>query len=91
MLYYRSLLICTNKKFIILRGNFSVPKIEICTLLNDFNYCILSWGSVVKDLYVLQKKAVRIITQSNYIVHREPLCKQYGLIKLIDIPIKRSL
>ena len=57
-------------------------------VLQHFNYCILSWGSVVKEnhhLYLLQKKAVRIITQSNYIVHIEPLCKQYDLIKLTDM------
>ena len=28
---------------------------------------------------------VRIITQSNYIAHSEPLCKQYDLIKLNDM------
>ena len=36
-------------------------------------------------LYLLQKKGVRIITQSNYIAHSEPLCKQYNLIKLTDM------
>ena len=44
-------------------------------VLPHFNYCILPWGSVVKKnhhLYLLQKKAVRIITQSNYIAHSEP-------------------
>ena len=33
----------------------------------------------------MQKKAVRIITHSNYIAHTEPLCKQYRIIKLTDI------
>ena len=57
-------------------------------VLPHFNYCILSWGSVVKEnhhLYLLQKKAVRIFTQSNYIAHSEPLCKQYDLINLTDM------
>ena len=57
-------------------------------VLPHFNYCILSWGSVVKEnhhLYLLQKKAVRIITQSNYIAHTKPLCKQHNLIKLTDM------
>ena len=47
-------------------------------VLPHFNYCILSWGYVVKEnhhLYLLQKKAVRIITQISYIAHCEPLCK----------------
>ena len=34
---------------------------------------------------LLQKKAVRIITHSNYIAHTEPLCKQYGIIKLTEM------
>ena len=57
-------------------------------VLPYFNYCILSWGSKIKEnhqLYLLQKKAVRIITHSNYIAHIEPLCKQYGIIKLSDM------
>ena len=57
-------------------------------VLSYFNYCILSWGSKIKEnhqLYLLQKKAVRIITHSNYIAHTEPLCKQYGIIKLTDM------
>ena len=33
----------------------------------------------------MHKKAVRIITQSNYIAHSEPLRKQYGLIRLTDM------
>ena len=33
----------------------------------------------------MQKKSVRIITHSNYIAHTEPLCKQYGIIKLTDM------
>ena len=36
-------------------------------------------------LYLLQKKAVGIITRSNYIAHSEPLCKQYDLIKLTNM------
>ena len=57
-------------------------------VLPYFNYCILSWGSKIKEnhqLYLLQKKAVRIITHSNYVAHTEPLCKQYGIIKLTDM------
>ena len=69
------------------------PLAVLLTLYNTlvlpyFDYCILSWGSKIKEshyLYLLQKKAVRIITHSNYIAHTEPLCKQYGIIKLTDM------
>ena len=53
-----------------------------------FNYDILTWGSSIKEdhhLHKLQKKAVRIITQSDYIAHNEPLCKQNRLIKLPNV------
>ena len=43
-------------------------------ILPHFNYCILSWGSVLREnhqLHLLQKKAIRIITNSNYISLKE--------------------
>ena len=45
-------------------------------ILPYFNYCILSWGSTLREnhhLHLLQKKAIRIITNSNYI-HTLSLC-----------------
>ena len=54
-------------------------------VLPYFNYGILTWVSIIKEdhhLHKLQKKAVRKITQSDYIAHTEPLCKQNRLIKL---------
>ena len=45
-------------------------------MLPYFNYCILSWGSVLKNnhhLYLLQKKAIRIITNS-HLLHTQNLC-----------------
>ena len=41
-------------------------------ILPHFHYCLLLWGSVVKEnhsLHLLQKKALRIITNSNYLAH----------------------
>ena len=78
---------------IIYRLKSVYPLAVLLTLYNTlvlpyFNYCILLWGSKIKEnhqLYLLQKKAVRIITHSNYITHTEPLCKQYGIIKLTDM------
>ena len=69
------------------------PLAVLLTLYNTlvlpyFNYRILSWGSKIKEshqLCLLQKKAIRKITHSNYIAHTEPLCKQYGIIKLTDM------
>ena len=57
-------------------------------MLPYFNYCILSWGSVLKNnhhLHLLQKKAIRIITNSHFIAHTEPLLKESGLLKITHI------
>ena len=54
-------------------------------ILPYFNYCILSWGSTLREnhhLHLLQKKAIRIITNSNYIAHTEPLLKELRLLKV---------
>ena len=53
-----------------------------------FHYCLLLWGSVVKEnhsLYLLQKKALRIITNSDYLAHTEPLCKRLRILKISDM------
>ena len=47
-------------------------------ILPHFHYCLLLWGSTVKDndpLHLLQKKTVRIIDNSHYIAHTEPICR----------------
>ena len=57
-------------------------------MLPYFNYCILSWKSVLKNnhhLHLLQKKAIRIITNSHFIAHTEPLLKELGLLKITNI------
>ena len=54
----------------------------------QFNYCILCWGSVVREnhsLHILQKRALRLITNSNYISHTEPLCKELRVLKVFDM------
>ena len=43
-------------------------------IILHFNSCILCWGSVVREnhsLHILQKRALRLINNSNYISHTE--------------------
>ena len=50
-------------------------------VLPHFHYCLLLWGSVVKEnhsLHLLQKKERRIITNSVYLAHTEPICRSLG-------------
>ena len=54
-----------------------------------FTYGVLIWGHTYKTslhpLIVLQKKAVRIITFSDFLAHTSPLLKELNLLKFIDI------
>ena len=46
------------------------------------------WGSKIQTnhkLHLLQKKAVRIITNKDYIAHTEPLCKLLNILKATDL------
>ena len=69
------------------------PQLVLQTLYNTlippyFNYCILVWGATINEgnpLHLLQKKALRLISNSNYIAHTEPICKNLRLLKLTDM------
>ena len=57
-------------------------------ILPHFNYCLLSWGTGIGDnhhLHILQKKAIRLISNSNFISHTEPIFKRLKLLKITDI------
>ena len=66
------------------------PKYILLTLYNilivpHLNYCILTWGSKIVNgykIHILQKKALRIIPDSDYIAHSEPICKELRLLKV---------
>ena len=51
-------------------------------------YCLIAWGNTyqtsLQPLFVLQKKAIRIITFSSFSEHTSPLFKDLNVIKLFD-------
>ena len=52
------------------------------------NYGVLVWGTqsnLNNKIVKLQKRAVRIITSSNYLAHSEPIFKKLYFLKLDDI------
>ena len=66
------------------------PRYILLTIYNSLiashiNYGSLVWGSKYKRIEKLQKRAIRTITNSNYIAHTEPLFKQLGLLKMQDM------
>ena len=54
-------------------------------LMPHLQYSILNWGHKNSRLHKLQKRAVRIMTNSKYNAHTEPLFKSLNLLKLPDI------
>jgi len=61
-----------------------------CTLVLPYiNYGIAAWGSSGKihldKIFKLQKKAVRIISNSHYLSHSDPLFKKYNLLNVYDV------
>jgi hypothetical protein len=73
-----------------------IPIYILMTLYNSLilsrcTYGILAWGCNTTRIYKLQKKAIRIITNSKYNAHTEPLFKFLELLKIQDIYKMNSL
>ena len=53
------------------------------------NYCIIAWDgayrTTLQPLFILQKKALRIITFTSFNEHSSPLFKDLRVVKLFDI------
>jgi hypothetical protein len=76
------------------RLKHQLPAHTLLTLYNSlisphFQYAITSWGNFqqqyIKRLEILQKKAIRIITNSSYNCHTNPLFFNLRLLKIKDI------
>ena len=60
-------------------------------ILSHVNYCILTWGYRIDTLFHLQKRAVRIIANKNYLSHSESIFKDLKLLKFKDIFEKHKI
>ena len=60
-------------------------KIYNSLILSRLHYGILCWGYDCHNIFKLQKKAIRIICNSRYNSHTDPLFKQLNLLKIEDI------
>ena len=72
---------------ILYRLNNIFPKNILQTLYNSLiasyiNYGLLLWGVESNRIELLQKKAIRLITNSNYTAHTTPLFIELGLLKI---------
>ena len=53
-----------------------------------FTYGLLVWGSKTNTnhpLHLLQKRALRIVKNTDYVAHSEPICKDIHLLKMPDM------
>ena len=76
---------CTDSRYL---SACWVAKLYNALIIPQFSYCILCWGSVISEnhsLHILQKRALRLITNSRYISHTEPLCKELRVLKVFDM------
>jgi len=64
-------------------------------ILPYLNYACEIWGNTfetrLKNLVVLQKRAIRLIDKANYREHSEPLFAKYKCLKLCDIVNLKTL
>ena len=54
-------------------------------ILQHFQFSVLNWGFKANRIVKLQKRAIRVITNSKYNAHVEPLLKRLNLLKVSDI------
>ena len=62
-------------------------------ILPHLNYGLLLWRVHLQDISVLQKKAIRVVTNYTYRSksHTEPIFKEYGLLNVNDMSLLNKL
>ena len=50
-------------------------------IMPHLNYSLLLWGVNLKDIFLLQKKAIRLVTHNTYNSHIEPILRKMDFIK----------
>ena len=52
---------------------------------SHLNYALTVWEMKANRLEILQKKTIRVVTESNFIAHTNPLFKQLNVLKIKDM------
>ena len=91
---WKNHIFCISKKIsrnigLLSKLKFLLPKhclklIYFALIHSYLNYGILLWGFEAKNIFKLQKKAVRIITKSHFLAHTDPLFKSENILKVED-------
>jgi hypothetical protein len=79
---------------ILCRLKHMIPEQTLLLIYNSLiaphlSYGIEAWGNapscVLKRIQTLQKKALRVISKSNYNCHTNPICKKYNILKIPEL------
>ena len=54
-------------------------------ILPHLNYCLIVWGFDSSRIRLLQKRAIRTITNSWYRTHTTPIFKSLNILKITDL------
>ena len=65
--------------------NYISKTIYSTLILSHCTYGFLAWGSNTSQIFKLQKKTFRIVSNANYISHTQLLFKTLQLLKICDI------
>ena len=60
-------------------------------ILPHLNYGLLLWGVHLQDISVLQKKAIRVVTNNTNKSHTQPIFKEYGVLNVNDMFLLNKL
>ena len=76
------------------RLKFTLPLYILTNLYNTMilpylTYCNIIWGStasyLLQKIFLIQKRAIRIITNSTYLAHTEPLFRKLKILNTYDL------
>ena len=86
----------SNVNSILHKLKYIFPRDSLLTIyksliLPHLNYGLLLWGVHLQDISVLQKKAIRVVTNNTYKSHTEPIFKGYGLLNVNDMFLLNKL
>ncbi len=86
--------ICSRNIGVLNKVKLFLPKDAMyklyCTLIQPYlNYGLLLWGNSTREkmnkLYRLQKRPMRVISNSEYLSHTEPIFKMFKVLNIFDM------
>ena len=93
-IFIRNFVLCIQIRFVSTEKTTRIASRASCSVLQTMYkslilpiiyYGLLLWGPHCERLFLLQKQIMRVITNSKYIAHTDPIFKTLNLLKLSDL------